>query len=206
MSEVMSRQEARAALPASSLDQILRSARTYYGWTDAPLEEAKLREVYDLMKWGPTSANSCPARLVWVRSREGKEKLAGFAMDKNRPKIRQAPVTVIIGSDLDFAEKLPKLLPHNAEAMQKAFAAPGAAEATATRNATLQGAYLMIAARALGLDCGPMSGFDGEGVNREFFSGTNIRSNFICSLGQGDPTTLFPRGPRLSFEDAGRFA
>ena len=193
-------------LPAASLDQILRTARTYYGWTDAPVSEAKLREVYELMKWGPTSANSCPARFVWVRSAEGKERLAALAMAKNRPKILQAPVTVIIGSDLDFAERLPQLLPHNAEAMQRAFSAPGAAEATATCNATLQGAYLMIAARALGLDCGPMSGFDGEGVNKAFFAGTNVRSNFICSLGHSNEASLFPRGARLSFEASGRFA
>ncbi len=193
-------------LPDASLDQILRSARTYYGWTDAPVDEGVVRDIYELLKWGPTSANSSPARFVWVRSREGKETLAALAMEKNRPKILQAPLTVIIGNDHDFARQLPKLMPHNAEAMQKAFAAPGMTDATATRNGTLQGAYLMIAARAVGLDCGPMSGFDGEGVDRAFFAGTHIKSNFICSLGRGERASLFPRGPRLSFEEAGHFA
>ena len=189
-----------------ALDQIFRSARTYYGWTDAPVDEAVLRDLYELLKWGPTSANSCPARFVWVRSAEAKAKLAEQAMDRNRPKILTAPVTVIIGNDLDFAAQLPKLMPHNAEAMQKAFAPPVMAEATAMRNGTLQGAYLIIAARALGLDCGPMSGFNNAGVDEVFFAGTRIRSNFICSIGHGDPASLFPRNPRLSFEEAGRFA
>jgi 3-hydroxypropanoate dehydrogenase len=160
---------------------------------------------YDLLKWGPTSANCSPARFVWVRSREGKAKLAELAFERNRPKILQAPLTVIIGNDLDFADRLPTLLPHNAEAMQKAFAAPGMSEMTAMRNGSLQGAYLIIAARALGLDCGPMSGFDNAGVDRVFFAGTRIQSNFICSIGYGDPESLFPRNPRLTFEEAGHF-
>ena len=189
-----------------SLDQLFRTARTFYGWTDAPVGEQTLRELYDLMKWGPTSANSSPARFVWVRSAEGKAKLAALAMEKNRPKILAAPVTVIIGNDLAFADRLPELMPHAAEAMQKAFAAPAVAEATAMRNGTLQGAYLLIAARALGLDCGPMSGFDNAGVDQAFFAGTRIQSNFICSIGTGDPKSLFPRMPRLSFEDASQFA
>ena len=181
-------------------------ARTYYGWTDAPVDEAVLRDLYELLKWGPTPANCCPARFVWVRSAEAKAKLAEHAMDKNRPKILAAAVTVIIGNDLDFTEQLPKLMPHNAEAMQKAFAPPAMADVTAMRNGTLQGAYLIIAARALGLDCGPMSGFNNAGVDEVFFAGTRIRSNFICSIGHGDPASLFPRNPRLSFEEAGRFA
>ena len=148
----------RDPLSAEALDQLFRSARTYHGWTDAPVEERVVRDLYDLLKWGSTSANSCPARFVWVRSPEGKAKLAEFAWDRNRPKILAAPLTVIIGNDLDFADRLPELMPHNAEAMQKAFAPPAVAEATATRNGTLQGAYLLVAARALGLDCGPMSG------------------------------------------------
>lgn len=196
----------RPPLPSESLDQLLRSARTYYGWTDDVVGEDVVRELYELLKWGPTSANSSPARFVWVRSAEGKAKLAELAMDKNRPKVLAAPVTVIIGNDLDFAARLPQLLPSNAEAMQKAFAAPPVAEATAMRNGTLQGAYLMIAARALGLDCGPMSGFNNAGVDQAFFAGTRVQSNFICSLGVGDPKSLFPRNPRLSFEETGRFA
>lgn len=195
-----------AALPQASLDQIFREARTYSGWSETPVGEDVVRELYDLVKWGPTSANSSPARFVWVSSQEGKTKLAALALDKNQKKIMEAPLTVIIGHDLDFAGELPKLMPHNAEAMQQAFAQPGVAEATARRNGTLQGGYLIIAARALGLDCGPMSGFDNASVDREFFAGTRIESNFICSIGYGDRASLFPRNPRLSFEEAGRFA
>jgi len=195
----------RGVASADALDQIFRSARTYQGWTDLPVEERVIREIYDLLKWGPTSANCSPARFIWVRSTEGKAKLAELAFEKNRPKILQAPLTVIIGNDLDFADRLPTLLPHNAEAMQKVFAAPGMSEMTAMRNGSLQGAYLIIAARALGLDCGPMSGFDNAGVDRVFFAGTRIHSNFICSIGYGDPDLLFPRNPRLTFEEAGHF-
>jgi 3-hydroxypropanoate dehydrogenase len=195
-----------SALNDQSLDQIFRSARTYNGWADTPVEEGVVRDLYNLLKWGPTSANCSPARFVWVRSAEGKAKLAELAMDRNRPKILAAPITVIIGNDLNFAEALPKLLPHNAEAIQKAFAPPAVAEVTSMRNGTLQGAYLIIAARALGLDCGPMSGFDNAGVDRVFFSGTRVQSNFICSIGHGDPASVFPRNPRLGFEEAGRWA
>ncbi len=189
-----------------TLDQIFRTARTSNGWADRPVEDDTVREIYDLMKWGPTSANSSPARFVWVRSAEGKAKLAGLAAEPNKPKILQAPVTVIVGHDLDFADELPKLLPHAAEVMQQYFATPGMAEVTAMRNGTLQGAYLIVAARALGLDCGPMSGFDNAAVDKAFFSGTRIQSNFICSIGYGDPASVFPRNPRLGFEQAGRWA
>jgi 3-hydroxypropanoate dehydrogenase len=151
-------------------------------------------------------ANLSPARFVWVRSPEGKAKLTELAFERNRPKILQAPVTVIIGNDVAFADRLPTLLRHNAEAMQKAFAAPGMAEVTAMRNGSLQGAYLIIAARALGLDCGPMSGFDNAGVDKAFFAGTRIQSNFICSIGHGDEASVFPRNPRLSFDEAKHFA
>jgi 3-hydroxypropanoate dehydrogenase len=195
----------RSAISAKSLDQIFRSAHTYNGWADTPVLEGVVRDLYDLLKWGPTSANCSPARFVWVRSTEGKAKLAGLAFEKNRPKILEAPLTVIIGNSLDFADALPKLMPNNAEAMQKAFAQPGMSEVTAMRNGTLQGAYLIIAARALGLDCGPMSGFDNTGVDRAFFAGTHIQSNFICSVGYGKPDSVFPRNPRLSFEEAGHF-
>lgn len=193
-------------IASGAIDQLFRSARTFYGWTDAPVDEAVVRELYDMLKWGPTSANSCPARFVWVRSPEAKARLAELAWERNRPKILAAPLTVIIGNDLDFADRLPELMPNNAEALQKALAPTAVAEATAMRNGTLQGAYLIIAARALGLDCGPMSGFDNGGVDQAFFAGTRIRSNFICSIGQGDPASLFPRNPRLSFEQAGHFA
>jgi len=192
-------------MSAKSLDQIFRSARTYNGWADTPVQESVVRDLYDLLKWGPTSANCGPARFVWVRSTAGKAKLAGLAFEKNRPKILEAPLTVIIGNNLDFADALPKLMPKNAEAMQKAFAQPGMSEVTAMRNGTLQGAYLIIAARALGLDCGPMSGFDNTGVDQAFFAGTHIQSNFICSIGYGNPESVFPRNPRLTFEEAGHF-
>jgi 3-hydroxypropanoate dehydrogenase len=194
------------ALSDHSLDQLFRSARTPNGWAGRPVGDDTVREIYDLMKWGPTSANSSPARFVWVHSTEGKAMLAGLAAEQNKAKILQAPVTVIIGHDLDFAAKLPKLMPHAADVMQAYFAAPGMAEVTAMRNGTLQGAYLIVAARALGLDCGPMSGFDNAGVDQAFFSGTRIQSNFICSIGYGDPASVFPRNPRLSFEEAGRWA
>jgi 3-hydroxypropanoate dehydrogenase len=194
-----------SAMSAKSLDQIFLSARTYNGWTDTPVQEGVVRDLYDLLKWGPTSANSSPARFVWVRSTEGKAKLAGLAFEKNRPKILEAPLTVIIGNDLGFADALPKLMPLNAEAMQKVFAQPGMSEVTAMRNGSLQGAYLIIAARALGLDCGPMSGFDNAGVDRAFFAGTHIQSNFICSIGYGNPDSVFPRNPRLTFEESGHF-
>jgi 3-hydroxypropanoate dehydrogenase len=196
----------RNAVSAESLDQIFRTARTYNGWSDAPVEEEVVRDLYDLLKWGPTSANSSPGRFVWVRGTEGKAKLAGFAAEMNRPKILEAPLTVIIGNYLGFADALPKLMPHNAEKMQKAFADPAIAEVTAMRNGSLQGAYLIVAARALGFDCGPMSGFDNAGVDRVFFAGTRIQSNFICNIGYGKPGSLFPRNPRLTFEEAGNFA
>jgi 3-hydroxypropanoate dehydrogenase len=189
-----------------ALDQLFRSARTRNGWTDRPVSEQLLRELYDLMKLGPTSANSCPARFVWVSSAEGKAKLSAAASKTNGPKIKAAPVTVIIGYDLDFAAKLPTLFPARGKEMQAAFKDPDIARMTAFRNGSLQGAYLIIAARSLGLDCGPMSGFNNETVDREFFAGTNIRSNFICSLGYGSDENLLPRNPRLSFDEAGRFA
>jgi 3-hydroxypropanoate dehydrogenase len=193
-------------ISSEALDQIFRTARTYNGWADTPIDDSTVRDLYDLLKWGPTSANSCPARFVWVRSTEGKAQLAKLAAEANGPKILEAPLIAIIGNDLDFPDTFAKLLPYNAEAAQIAFGEPGLREITATRNATLQGAYLMIAARALGLDCGPMSGFDNAGVDKAFFAGTRIQSNFICCLGQGRPESLYPRHPRLTFEEAGHFA
>jgi 3-hydroxypropanoate dehydrogenase len=194
------------ALEPAALDQLFRTARTFNEWSDTPVDERVVRQLYDLLKWGPTSANSCPARFLWVRSPEGKSQLASLAMEMNRPKILAAPLTVIIGNDLDFPEMMPKLFPDRGEMYRQAFRQPGLGEITATRNGTLQGAYLMVAARALGLDCGPMSGFDNAAVDKAFFAGTRIQSNFICSLGYGKPNTAFPRNPRLNFEEAGRFA
>ncbi|HEY2179203.1 MAG TPA: malonic semialdehyde reductase [Caulobacteraceae bacterium] len=193
-------------LEAAARDQLFREARTRNGWTDRTVSDAQLRELYDLMKFGPTSANCCPGRYVWVRSDDGKRRLSELASPNNAPKILAAPVTVIIGYDLDFADQMPRLFPARAELMQQFFADPAVAEVTAFRNGSLQGAYLILAARTLGLDCGPMSGFDNAGVDQEFFAGTRIRSNFICSLGYGSDENLFPRNPRLSFEDTGRLA
>jgi nitroreductase len=193
-------------LDALALDQLFRTARTRNAWTDRPVTEQQLRELYDLVKLGPTSANCCPARFVWVRSAEAKGKLAALAAPANAPKILAAPVTVIVGYDLDFAEQLPKLFPARGKEMQGHFSDPLVAQITAFRNSSLQGAYLIIAARALGLDCGPMSGFGNEAVDHEFFANTRIKSNFICSIGYGSDQGLFPRNPRLTFEESGRFA
>ena len=190
----------------STLNQLFYEARTYNEWSEKPVDEQTVRDLYDLLKWGPTSANSSPARFVWVRSAEGKAKLAALAMEANRPKILAAPVTVIIGYDLAFPQTLPKLFPAKGEMMRQMFLQPGLAEVTAMRNSSLQGAYLIIAARALGLDCGPMSGFNNAAVDQAFFSGTRVLSNFICSIGYGKVGTPFPRNPRLTFEEAGRFA
>lgn len=195
-----------SAIQRSAIDQLFDEARTYNEWSETPVDERTIRELYNHMKWGPTSANSSPARFVWVTSVEGKGRLASLAMDANRPKILAAPVTVIIGYDLAFPEKMPKLFPARGEIMRQFFQQPGVAEVTAMRNGSLQGAYLIIAARALGLDCGPMSGFDNAGVDRAFFSGTRVQSNFICSIGYGKPGTPFPRNPRLTFEEACQFA
>jgi 3-hydroxypropanoate dehydrogenase len=189
-----------------ALDRLFRTARTRNGWTDRPVTEEQLRELYDLMKFGPTSGNSCPARFVWIRSAEAKGKLAALASSTNAPKILAAPVTVIVGYDLDFAEHLPSLFPARGKLMQEYFSDPLVAEVTAFRNGSLQGAYLIVAARALGLDCGPMSGFSNEAVDKEFFADTRIKSNFICSIGYGSDENLFPRNPRLTFEESGRFA
>jgi 3-hydroxypropanoate dehydrogenase len=196
----------KSALPAACLDQLFRHARTYNEWSPQDVDDRTIHELYELLRWGPTSANSSPARFVWVRSADGKAKLAALATETNRPKILAAPVTVIIGYDLAFPETMPKLFPARAEMMRQFFQQSGVAEVTAMRNGSLQGAYLIIAARALGLDCGPMSGFDNAAVDREFFTGTRIHSNFICSLGYGKPGTPFPRNPRLSFEDVARWA
>jgi len=197
---------ATGALSAVSLDQLFRLARTYNEWSDREVDDQTIHELYGLFKWGPTAANSTPARFVWVKSAEGKQKLSALAMDANRAKILAAPVTAIIGYDLAFAETMPKLFPARGEMLREFYREPTVAAETAKRNSSLQGAYLIIAARALGLDCGPMSGFDNAGVDREFFAGTRIQSNFICSLGYGKPNTPFPRNPRLSFDEVGRWA
>lgn len=193
-------------LEPAALGQLFLTARTRNAWSDRAVPEALIRELYDTLRMGPTSVNSCPARFVFVRSPEGRQKLADCAFDNNKPKILQAPVTVIVGHDLDFADRLPQLSPARGELMKPRFKQPEMAQITAMRNGTLQGGYLIIAARALGLDCGPMSGFDNAAVDAAFFAGTAIKSNFICSLGYGTDEGLFPRNPRLSFEEACAFA
>jgi 3-hydroxypropanoate dehydrogenase len=189
-----------------TLDRLFRTARTKNAWTNQPVTEQQLRELYDLVKLGPTSANCCPARFVWVTTAEGKAKLAALVAPGNAPKVLAAPVTVILGYDLKFAEYMPKLFPARGEQMKGYFSDPAVAEATAFRNSSLQGAYLIVAARALGLDCGPMSGFSHEAVDSAFFSGTGIKSNFICSIGYGSEENLFSRNPRLTFDESGHLA
>jgi nitroreductase len=187
------------ALDDTALDLIFREARTRNAWSDAPVTEADIRAIYDLAKWGPTSANTQPARVVWVTSPEAKQRLEPHLSPGNRAKTMTAPVVAIIGYDLDFPETLPRMF-HNPDA-RTWFGDPVHRETTAFRNGTLQGAYLIVAARALGFDCGPMSGFDNPGVDREFFAGTRIKSNFIMAVGRGADAP-FPRNPRLPFEEA----
>lgn len=188
---------------AATLDQLFRNARTHNGWLDKPVSDSLLADLHDLMKWGPTSANCWPLRVVYVKSPEAKARLVPLMMEGNRAKTQAAPVTALLGMDLDFPETLPKLFPHTDAKSWFAGNAP-LIEATAFRNSSLQGAYFMLAARALGLDCGPMSGFDADRVNAEFFAGTNVKANFICNLGYGDPAALFPRSPRPAFADVCR--
>ena len=184
------------------LDILFRSARSQNGWTDTPVSEVQVQALYDLMRWGPTSANCSPARFVFVQSTEAKAKLVTCVSEGNADKIKAAPVTVIIGHDLKFYDKIPELFPHMPSAREWFSGNESHAATTAFRNGTLQGAYLMIAARAVGLDCGPMSGFDHAKVDTAFFEGTNIKSNFICGLGHGDVSKVFPRLPRLGFDEA----
>jgi 3-hydroxypropanoate dehydrogenase len=194
--------ETHHAISDSDLDTLFRSARTQNKWQDKPVSNTMLMAIYDLMRWGPTAANTTPARLYFITTPEVKARLKPHLSAGNRDKTMAAPVTVIIAYDLDFPETLPKLFP-NAPSMKDNFAGkPEMTKTSAFRNSTLQGAYFIIAARALGLDCGPMSGFDNDAVDQEFFAGTNIKSNFICSIGYGDPSGVFPRNPRLAFDEA----
>ncbi len=188
-------------LDDAGLDLIFREARTYNGYSDQPVTEDQLRAIWDLTKMGPTSANQSPARIIWCVSDEAKAKLAGLASEANAAKILKAPVAAIIGMDYEFHEKLPKLFPH-ADARSWFAGNQPLIETSAFRNSTLQGAYFIIAARALGLDTGPMSGFNNAAVDEAFFAGTRVKSNFICTLGYGDPSTIFGRSPRLEFEEA----
>ncbi|ODR97578.1 nitroreductase family protein [Methyloceanibacter marginalis] len=186
-------------LPDASLDQLFRDARTYNAWQDRDVPDSLLHELIDLAKLGPTSANCSPARFLFVKSRAAKEKLKPHLSEGNREKTMKAPVCAIIGYDLDFYEHLPYLFPHtNAKSWFEGK--PKKIEQTAFRNGSLQGAYLITAARTLGLDCGPMSGFDNEAVDKEFFADTNVKSNFLCNLGFGDGADLKPRAPRFRFD------
>jgi 3-hydroxypropanoate dehydrogenase len=190
-------------LNQTALDTLFYNAHTHNGWLDREVTDAQLQQLYDMLRWAPTAANGSPARLVFVRSAEAKSRLAPALSAGNLEKTLAAPVTVIVGMDMEFYEKLPQLSP--AVDARSWFAGNDAAiQSTAFRNSSLQGAYMILAARALGLDCGPMSGFDNAKVDEAFFAGTAIQSNFICNLGYGDAAKLRPRAPRLSFDEACR--
>jgi 3-hydroxypropanoate dehydrogenase len=193
-------------IDTAGFDLLFREARTHNKWKPDPISDDTLRELYDLAKWGPTSANSSPARFVFIRSKEGKEKLAPALSSGNMDKTMAAPVTVIVAYDPKFYEKLPQLFPHNPDAASWFTSNDSLAATTAFRNGTLQGAYLMIAARALGLDTGAMSGFDNAKVDAAFFAHNGWRSNFLVNIGYGDPEGLFNRSPRLTFDEAAQFA
>lgn len=188
-------------LDSDALNLIFREARTFSAWLDKSVADNQLHAIYELMKFGPTSANCSPARLLFVKSREAKERLRPALAPGNVEKTMKAPVTAIIGYDLEFYEKLSRLFPQ-VDARSWFAGNEPLIQATAFRNGSLQGAYLILAARSVGLDCGPMSGFDNDMVDAEFFPGGNIKSNFLCNIGYGDPSTLHPRNPRLEFEEA----
>jgi 3-hydroxypropanoate dehydrogenase len=209
--------QSNARLSERAFNVLFREARTHSAWLDRPVEDGLLHQLYDLMKWGPTSANSSPARIVFLRTREAKERLRPALSPGNVDKTMQAPVTAIIAHDSKFYEALPRLFPAMPTMKEMFEKAPEMAAATAMRNGSLQGAYFILAARALGLDCGPMSGFDNAKVDREFFpvsasgvgapgggfvAGGPVQSNFLCNLGYGDASKLHPRGPRLGFLEA----
>ena len=188
-------------LDDKSLDLLFRTARTQNGWLPKPVTDAQIRAIYDIVKMGPTSANSQPARFVFIRTQEGKEKLRPALSEGNTAKTMEAPVTALVAYDTQFYENLPRQFPHNQDAINWFKGTPAAAP-TAVRNGTLQGAYLIIAARALGLDIGAMSGFDNALVDKTFFPDGRFKSNFLCNIGYGDPTKIFARSPRLDFDDA----
>jgi 3-hydroxypropanoate dehydrogenase len=188
-------------LGADELDLMFRQSRSHNGWLDQSISDSLIHELYDILKMGPTSMNCCPARFVFIRTAEGKQRLLPALNPGNVDKTLSAPVVVIIAYDLEFPDRLAELFPHT-DARRFFDGKPAHIETTAFRNGTLQGAYLMLAARALGLDCGPMSGFDNQKLDEIFFSGTQIKSNFLCGLGHGDSNKLFQRLPRLSFSQA----
>ena len=184
-------------------EQLFDHARTQNAFHAEPLAETQLRQLYELMKWGPTSSNCCPARIIFVQSEPAREKLIACMNPGNVAKTRSAPVTAVIGMDMAFYDQLPRLFPHT-DARSWFVGQPQLIADTALRNSSLQGGYFILAARALGLDCGPMSGFDAAKMDATFWAGTTVKTNFVCSLGHGDPSQLHPRGPRLSFDEACR--
>jgi 3-hydroxypropanoate dehydrogenase len=189
-------------LDDAALDTLFRKARTQNGWLPTPVSDAELRAIYDVMKWGPTSANCCPARLLLLRTPEAKARLLPALSPGNVDKTKAAPVTAIIGYDTRFYELMVKLFPHRPDMADNFKNNPTLAQITAFRNGTLQGAYFMLAARAVGLDIGGMSGFDNAKVDAEFFPDGRVKSNFLCNVGHGDPSKVLPRLPRLDFEEA----
>lgn len=193
-----------APLDDAALDQLFRTARTYNAYRDKPVSTEQLEAIWELMKYGPTSANCLPARLIWCVSEEAKQKLAALTMPANGSKILSAPATVIIGMDMEFYEQLPELFPHT-DARSWFAGNTALTEATAFRNSSLQGGYFILAARALGLDTGPMSGFDNAAVDQAFFAGTKVKSNFISTIGYGDPASIFDRSPRPGFDRFNKF-
>lgn len=204
IADVQSLRQRKTELDSDSIDLILTGARSHYAWQDKPIPTELINQLYEIMASGPTSMNTCPARLIFVTSDDGKAKLAKSLKEKNIEKMMTAPMTVIIAFDLDFWTKLPELFPHE----DRTGFFKGKEQHcydTAFRNSTLQGAYFMIGARALGLDVGAMSGFSNDIVDQEFFAGTSLRSNFLCNLGFADESALFQKLPRLSFDDACEF-
>jgi len=187
-------------LNQQALNQLFLNARTFHGWKNIAVEDEILHRLYDLMKWAPTSVNGSPVRIKFVRSVEGKEKIISTLLPKNVEKTRTAPITAIIAEDLNWIEKLPNLMPH-ADYYSYFAGNKALIESTSFRNSSLQGAYLILAARALDLDCGPMSGFENAKLDALFFQGENVRSNFLCNIGYGDSASLHPRSPRLAFDE-----
>jgi 3-hydroxypropanoate dehydrogenase len=193
---------AKPLLNSEALDILFRNARTHNVWLPDQVSDHVLRQIYDLMKWGPTSANSSPARIVFLRTPQAKERLKPALMAANVDKTMQAPVTAIVAYDLKFYDHVPRLFPNKPDMREVFSSSPELIQTTAMRNGSLQGGYFILAARAMGLDCGPMSGFDNAKVDAEFFSSSTWKSNFLCNLGYGDHSKLFPRNPRLDFDEA----
>jgi len=192
----------KQVLPEQCLDQLFRQARSHNGWLDREVTDAQLQQIYDLMKMGPTSLNSCPARIVFIKSQEAKLRLKDCVNEGNVKKSMTAPVVALIGMDLEFYTKLNKLWPHQPEAPNWYIGNPDKVKEVTTRNSTLQGAYFIMAVRSLGLDAGPMSGFNFDKMDATFFPDGKVKSNFICAIGYGDDNKLYPRGPRLDFTEA----